>query len=357
MKINNREKIYLIVLLVVIVLFLGYKFGYTKYEDYEANLQAEHDAVQAEYDDVQFAIKAKSAYEDQLNKNGELLEEKSKGYIYQISQENLIIELDDLFTGNDINVSSVSFSEITDLFGEEDGLASDDSVKKIDLAFNFSCDYDDLLNFIDEMQLEKNKIGITNLVIVSGEGGVISGNMNAEFFAAKNEFTLENDYEWIDLIDSGKDNPFDASSLSTGNYNRNYDFILNLKPTSSDLPTVTLQKVGEETASSLYEDENSAVPVTFTIIQENGVYKYTYTVGTQNYPANGSYIEFDLAESDSLGLKIYSVERNSQEDTSGVQITIDNQTDLAFYATIIDDDSIRPRAVFKNTGGVNITNE
>lgn len=357
MKISNREKIYLMVLLVVVLVFFGYKFGYTKYSDYKVNLQAEYDSVEAAYEDVQFAIKAKSVYEDQMGRNGEIVKEKSIGYVYEIKQENLIVKLDDLFTSNDINVSAISFSDITDLFNDEGEIVNYDSVKKIDLTFNFSCNYDDLLNFIDEMQLESNKICITNLVIVSGEGGVISGTMNTEFFAAKNEFTLENDYEWTDLIDSGKDNPFDSSSLSTGNYRRNYDFFLNLKPTSSDLPTVTLQKIGEVNDSALYEDENSAVPITITIMKENGVYKYGYTIGTQTYPANGSYVEFDLAESDSIGLKIYSVERNSQEDTSGVQITIDNQTDLAFYANIIDDDSIRPRAVFKNTGGVNITNE
>jgi len=361
MRINRRERIYLLVLLLVVIGFLGYKFGYTPYADYMSNLESEYDDVKTEYDNFKISLEFKPGLTKKIEDYNKILREKSKGYVYEIRQEELILKLDKLFVDNEINISGLTFSDISDLMLlEESDISTDKSIKKLQMTLGFSAEYESMLNFIDDMQAEPNKISISNLVIVSGEGGIINGTMNLEFYSVKNEFTLENDYKWEDIIEYGKDNPFDSSHAG-GNYNimanKTYDFLMDLRPTSSDLPTVTVQKIGSEINSSIFGESNSAIDVKITVIEEDGVYKYKYEAGVTSYPTASEYLEFDIAESNSIGLKIFSNDRNSDVDTSGAKITIDNQTDLEFNLYILGDDKIRPRAVFTNTGGVNIVNE
>lgn len=361
MRISRREKIYLLVLLLVVLGFLAYKFGYGNYADYMKNLEKEYDEVKNEYDDFKIALNFKPALENKIDEYNKLLKEKSLGYDYEIKQENVILRLDRLFENNEISISGVTFSDVTDLVMLEENQGSDDkNVKKLQMTLGFSSEYENMLSFIDEMQEEPNKISISNLVAVMGEAGIINGTINIEFYAIKNEFTLENEYKWQDLKEYGKENPFDSSKIGGSSNimaNKNYDFLMDLRPTSSDLPTVTLQKIGDEINTSIFGESNNSIDVKLIIVKENGKYKYAYQVGAIRYPESNDFLEFELSEDDSVGLKIFSKSRNSDVDTSGAKITVDNQTNLAVNIYVIGDDKARPRVVFTNTGGVNIVNE
>jgi type IV pilus assembly protein PilO len=163
------------------------------------------------------------------------------------------------------------------------------------------------------------------------------------------------DWVWVDSIDSGRSNPFYESDVQRDQYwTTRYDFIMNVNPISSDLPTVTLGEVGDYNRESyVYVDRNGVEVVDVEIMQDGENYYYKYKTSMESYPLNyeEEWIEF-VPENEYISMQVNSEPRSGADDESGVELNIVNESDIIFYVNILNEDVINPRIEYTEGGSV-----
>ncbi len=361
MKLSNREKFLIGFLVVLVIVYLIYSFGLNKINSIIDGLKIDYEQISQEYDNTVNSIIKKS--EDELKykalnyKVGNL----TKGYLNEIKQENLIVYLNKLIVDNNINIGTINYSDVT-----EQGIGDTENqsiVKGMTFNFSFTSKYEDMLKFIDELQSSELNFIVSNINFLITEDNLASVTMSASIYAI--DFVdLEEykDIEWKDVVEFGKNNPFVGNSLNVGNNSNNednstikYDFVMTLKPTSSDLPTIVFGKTKlEDTNSYIFDDENAIKDIVINFKSEAGKYYFQYSTSRNLYPVAGDWMEFSPENAKSIAIKIYSSPRNSANDASGANIKIDNKTDVIVDVYIENDDTTRPRAIFESKKGISI---
>jgi hypothetical protein len=62
-------------------------------------------------------------------------------------------------------------------------------------------------------------------------------------------------------------------------------------------------------------------------------------------------VEFKPAN-DFISMEVRSMPRESADDQSGVNLTVNNETDLLFYINVFNDDPVRPRLNLETTQNI-----
>jgi type IV pilus assembly protein PilO len=231
------------------------------------------------------------------------------------------------------------------------------------INFSYSSEYENMLKFINELQESELNFIISNLNFLITEDNLVSVTMSASIYAI--DFIELEEYEkliWKDIVEFGKNNPFVNNSVPTANASNNteksavkFDFVMTLKPTSSDLPTIVFGKTKlEDKNSYVFDDENAIKDIIINLKSEDGKYYFQYSTVRHSYPATGEWLEFIPENSKNIAMKIYSSPRNSSNDASGANIKIDNKTDLLVNVYIENDDEKKPRAIFESKKGLSI---
>jgi len=129
-----------------------------------------------------------------------------------------------------------------------------------------------------------------------------------------------------------------------------------LNSSTSDLDTVIIgQQNDVSEKKSVSELKNEVVKAYIVITGEAGVYKVGYKVGNTTYPEKDYISGEELSVGESLDMAVISSIRNSDKDMSGVELTVDNKSDIALNIKIVNDDNEKPRFSLKeSTGKVNL---
>ena len=119
---------------------------------------------------------------------------------------------------------------------------------------------------------------------------------------------------------------------------------MNVKPYNSDLPTVTLGKTNDSQRETyVYADNPLFEDVEIYFSKIDGKYFYKYRTTRDRYPKDfNEWIEFKPLHN-SINIIIYTHKRNSENDMSGVNIALYNETDKHVFLRITGDDQYRPR--------------
>jgi type IV pilus assembly protein PilO len=318
------------------------------------------------------------------------ISDMSKIYLPDLDQEKLIVFIDKKIEEYNIETSNISFTddsvitinkeqssneagyryrleELKDIYfnnivdnqgGEEnqEGQLSQSNADNLQINLNFNSDYYDLLDFINDMQNNQFEITLSNLALTVGENNIIGGTISMDFYSIPK--LHEHDYMdwvWVDSIDSGRSNPFYESDVQRDQYwTTRYDFIMNVNPISSDLPTVTLGEIGDYNRESyVYVDRNGVEVVDVEIMQDGENYYYKYKTSMESYPLNyeEEWIEF-VPENEYISMQVNSEPRSGADDESGVELNIVNESDIIFYVNILNEDIINPRIEYTEGGSV-----
>ncbi|WP_313163746.1 hypothetical protein [Sedimentibacter sp.] len=389
MKLSRREKVLIIVLIISLIAYAGYVIIPSLNLFNLESLRSEYNRMSIEYNSMSQNILLKNKYEESIQTVSE--EINSLNVISDLRQEKIIVFLNNYFTNNGIDANAISFTDATvvpvnivaesaeqkeisffealmnDINGEvpkkdeapnPEDLSEEQSltVRQISVNITFESTYDELLKFIDSIQNNKVDISITNINIVS-ESNLIQGTIALNFYEVpKPEGFTESNDEWIweDLAESGKNNPFVASSGRMQMSSGNYDFHMSIMPDSSDLPAVILGKSDDDSRTSyLYADGNAVESVNFEFKEEDGKYYYKYAAAEGIYPADGTWKEFTPEVTGNIYVKIYSSKRNSKADTVGVNIGVSNTSGLKPRFEIEGDDSTT-RVFFRDPKSVTV---
>ncbi|MDK0976267.1 hypothetical protein P5F65_05950 [Clostridium perfringens] len=402
MKINKREKTLLFVLALGVVGFGYYKvvwdYQYNKLKD----LKSKELKVKEEYNHDVKMVNSTEPNKEEINIFNSEIQNLTSGFYSNISQPNIILELNNLM--NDANVKgTMSFSEIKTMpvMDKQDGDSSskseddenpnqiqgivndynnitdkkkneDSKDKKQEEIYNLSQmtvslsvngTYDNVMKFMKSIEENTKHINILNFNLSAQTDGNVSANMNIQLVAipkidaSKEEFTTADEKY-------GKENPFSGASVAgTGtieneleNSKVKNDFLMTVRPINSDLPTIVLGKSGDKDKKTyLNNDENSVSNIEMYISGDNGKYYYKYKVEGKSYPTKfeGNGEEFKPNGND-INFEIFSEKRVNKDDKSGANIKIVNSSDKEVNLIINKDDEKSPRVNVTTDGKVKV---
>lgn len=402
MKINKREKTLLFVLALGVVGFGYYKvvwdYQYNKLKD----LKSKELKVKQEYNDDVKMVNSIEPNKEEINIFNSEIQNLTSGFYSNISQPNIILELNNLM--NDTNVKgTMSFSEIKTMpvMDKQEGDSSsknendenknqiqgivndynnitdkkkneDKKNKKQEEIYNLNQmtvslsvngTYDNVMKFMKSIEENPKHINILNFNLSAQTDGNVSANMNIQLVAipkidaSKEEFTTADEKY-------GKENPFSgASVVGTGtieneleNSKVKNDFLMTVRPINSDFPTIVLGKSGDKDKKTyLNNDENSVSNIEMYISGDNGKYYYKYKVEGKSYPTKfeGNGEEFKPNGND-INFEIFSEKRVNKDDKSGANIKIVNSSDKEVNLIINKDDEKSPRVNVTTEGKVKV---
>lgn len=406
MKVSKKEKYLLGVLGAVLTSVLYYQFVYTPQVEKVKELKGLKVEKQEEYDTIMDTIRTLEQRRGEIKVLNQQIIDRSSPFYPKIIQENLILEIDKLlaesqlkatFSFSGITVSNVeiaipgsnielqtSFDDIVrdynSNFGKEGSNENNTSsssssmltennevevngqatTEQIKVSLNFSGSYTQLKDFVRLVNNNERKIVITNISL-SGKGTdeEVTGSMNLEFYAIPKLGDIDNEYYmWLLNNTYGKNYPFSLAEASgttieqLGNSDNPYDFVMLVKPVSSDLPTVMLGQANDgDNLSYVYGDSKGIEEVEIVLTEENGKYYYKYRTTTSNHPIsyNGNGIEFKPL-GDEIVLNIMSSKRLGEDDLSGVSINFINNTNKEVNIVIENEDDNDPRVAVASEG-------
>ncbi|EOU2058255.1 hypothetical protein C4D24_03965 [Clostridium perfringens] len=402
MKINKREKTLLFVLALGVVGFGYYKvvwdYQYNKLKD----LKSKELKVKQEYNDDVKMVNSIEPNKEEINIFNSEIQNLTSGFYSNISQPNIILELNNLM--NDTNVKgTMSFSEIKTMpvMDKQEGDSSSKSendenknqiqgivndynnitdkkknedkknkkqeeiynLNQMTVSLSVNGTYDNVMKFMKSIEENPKHINILNFNLSAQTDGNVSANMNIQLVAipkidaSKEEFTTADDKY-------GKENPFSGASVAgTGtienkleNSKVKNDFLMTVRPINSDLPTIVLGKSGDKDKKTyLNNDENSVSNIEMYISGDNGKYYYKYKVEGKSYPTKfeGNGEEFKPNGND-INFEIFSEKRVNKDDKSGANIKIVNSSDKEVNLIINKDDEKSPRVNVTTDGKVKV---
>ncbi|NGT78676.1 hypothetical protein [Clostridium perfringens] len=402
MKINKREKTLLFVLALGVVGFGYYKvvwdYQYNKLKD----LKSKELKVKQEYNDDVKMVNSIEPNKEEINIFNSEIQNLTSGFYSNISQPNIILELNNLM--NDTNVKgTMSFSEIKTMpvMDKQEGDSSSKSendenknqiqgivndynnitdkkknedkknkkqeeiynLNQMTVSLSVNGTYANVMKFIKSIEENPKHINILNFNLSAQTDGNVSANMNIQLVAipkidaSKEEFTTADEKY-------GKENPFSgASVVGTGtieneleNSKVKNDFLMTVRPINSDFPTIVLGKSGDKDKKTyLNNDENSVSNIEMYISGDNGKYYYKYKVEGKSYPTKfeGNGEEFKPNGND-INFEIFSEKRVNKDDKSGANIKIVNSSDKEVNLIINKDDEKSPRVNVTTDGKVKV---
>jgi len=409
MKLSTREKIMLIVLGLMLIIGGYYKFILSPQITKLKNTKQEVIDKKAEVERVKLEISENSPIYKEFKIINAKIKSMTKPLFPSINQEKIIVILDDILEKSNLEGNSITFSDIDvneiniekeeekdnnyliknlleeykgkkkekkDEDSDENKEENQDSqenkkeTEKMTATIIYKGKYKELITFLDEIEKYDKKILVNNIKISkpkqsnTDEEGIVNdrnsikGSIALDFYSIPKIHEQDEEYlKWDFDNGYGKDDPFvPFSGYSEYNKNNkivNNDFIMTVKPISSDLPTVILGRAMDKLGRSyVYADNQTFENVEFQLIQVDKKYYYKYKTQREAYPKDyeNDMIQFD-PHGTTVNLNIISNKRNSDEDNSGVNLSLINKTNLKLNVKVDYEDTKNPRVKVVNKLG------
>lgn len=362
MKIDEKEKLLIFILSVVLLVFFYIMFLVPSMLSNIDSLRSESNELDKKIAEVNQMGNVIRDYKVLNMKIGAFL----KGYFQDINQEKIILVLDDLLKMSSLDGSSISFN-FQQAFNDVAALANYPS-----LSANITLDGPsfNVFKYMELVGKYNKKILISDLSLNASNNSVdqLNGQIGLQFLGINGGLISSSNSNTIYPSNKGSSNPFSTSSVVNIDPSvdlakllldqlkgGNSDFTLLAKPQDSDLPTVVLGLENDRQAETyVYADNAMVEDVTIRLFKKpDGGYCYQYSTTEVSYPQNdaeGSEIPFATGNTQIM-LKIYSDLRKGADDGSGVSLTVDNETDLPLVIEVKSEDPNRPRVEFKDLKG------
>lgn len=363
MKIDEKEKILIFILSVVLLVAFYVMFLVPSMLDNIKTLQHENQELEKKIAEVKEMGNVIKDYKVLNMKTVAFL----KGYFQDLNQERIILGIDDLL--------KLAGLENKDIIFDNDVETGDFPVALqkypcLSANVNVIGSAAAILKHIEDIGKFNKKILISDVTLTTGNNSVdlLQGKLGLQFMAI-NGGQMDGSISTNTTFPSnkGNSNPFSSSSivnivpgvdlakvLLDQLKGGNSDFTLTAKPYESDLPTVILGLENDRQAESyVYADNAKVENVNIRIIKKaDGKYYFQYSTSEVSYPQkeDGKEIPF-VTGNTQIMMKIYSDMRKNGEDQSGVALTINNETELPFVIEVKHEDAQKPRVQFKDLKG------
>lgn len=378
---ENRNKNIIIVIVAIIIGVVYYKFPYAKERDKLNEVKIQHDVARARLNSYIHGIDLLGEKESEIKMLNSSIQDKTLRLYPYINEERILLEIDKLikesglqgtlefYHDNIQEEKQQKYDSILKLVNEYRAIENNEKSNKtskdsIKISMEFKGTYENFESFIKAVDNHQKDV-ILSEVKLQGMGDNISGSVVMEFVAVPKIMDEDETYDnWPFENSYGKYNPFDMTSKDYHSESeteeasdKDYDFVMSVKPISSDLPTLTLGKSKDSSRSTyIYSDKNREENVEVSIQQKNGKYFYKYKTSEKSYPDtyDSDGVSFEPA-GDNVIFKIFSTTKDGGTDSSGARVTFINNTDKNVKIFIEGDDKDTPRVKVQAQGnGVDI---
>ncbi|GKU26425.1 hypothetical protein CFOLD11_32520 [Clostridium folliculivorans] len=414
MKISEREKYLLGILLAVLVVVGYYEFVYTKQIKKIDGLKTQKIGVESKYNEIMSTINTMDSKKENLKILNAKIEDKSKNIYPELIQEKLILEIDELLKSSNlkgnINFSKLqvqgiesnkssyqplpnsSLQSLADQYNNEnsknnsasssnqasssgqisqqtgnDGQTKDvsagNTAQQIKVTLSFKGTYSNLSSFIKNVEVRDKRIVLSNLSMAQSNQKEISGSLTMEFYAVPKIGDEDSNYSnWLLNNKYGKGSPFGDGQMSTlattiensaKEKEEKSDFSMIVKPINSDLPTLTIGKDKDQSRTSYLYADNPGIEkleVTFTK-DKDGNYYYKYKTSKNSYPLQYTTKGIGFTpSSNDIMFNIFSTLRQGNDDKASVELKVINNTDKVVSLIVNGDDATNPRVSITGEG-------
>lgn len=370
---TTREFLLLVVLIIAIEGYLLYAYilqpAYIGYMSAIAEMVSRQTTLDALIQDY--------ARKDEMEKEIVSLEneivEIEKQIPSYLSQEEVVLFLENLSIKNRVNIQSTIFANVDEIplkaLKAENGsdttkAATADPmpvVTKQLAAVNFTCNYQDLYTFVKEVENSIRKVSVESMSINKEDNGMMSGQMTLSFISYWDESKGQKPYVMATGVIPGKTDIFKeypgyiskgskgaGSDVAAASARPDFYLMINsyLNNSSKTMLMNYYNKGSEATA-----DTNGTVAANMTINGKDGKYTFQYNFGEYNI------IENDPTEikDGKIRMEVLVQPRRSDDDKVSVMLDITNNTDVPFEITVKGDDTGNPRFIKgKTTGSVTV---
>ncbi len=380
MKITDRDKRLLCVLGAVIIVFCAYYFGFRILTDKTNETEETIRTLNTEYNSLRLMLANAEKYTEDTVMYNEMYDTLLDKYDSGYSQEYSIMFLKEIEdrTGAWINQAGLAQTESIYTFGEvttsnpyaEEGTQvyhSDYTGYKTTLTLTYQATYEQFKDMVDFINNYKYKCTIDSISMsYTQETDTVSGSLVLTQYAIAGGDRTFNNVSMGPVLD-GTDNIFNSEIFSGGNnvsledgeyIISDYDYYFSLQASGSDMDSVVFGPRNDTSGSSTVSSDDEGMQDAYVrFFGEDGEYYVQYRIGDTEYPAV-SYDDGQLfIPGDELTMLVISSERLDSDDESGVNVTIDNDTDMTLKIKIANEDGGNPRFVLKDyTGDVVVYN-
>lgn len=387
MTLSERDKKLLCILLMILIAFAFYNFGYKPLLEKYEKVKSENTSLHSNLDEINRRISIYSSIKNKLTEIETDYDKVSSILPSNQDEKFCIIDLINLANTYGIQINDISFSQkqkfeisdkpnLTDVYyfsTRQTWLLTYANFKK--LLYNqkdykplyslesisisnaqgkttLSCDIR-FYGFEDELAKKRDWF---NFNIPRGKGDIFTGG-----FSPKTSFNL--DINPQDLIENKNNqlasNPNNMSKTQpsqnwqTAKANTVDDFSISVSTVNSPTTNVSMQRFK---GVIIFGANKEREEVNLFLQGKSGSYKYKMQTQASIYPQN-NFEAFVPNQSD-INISIYSNPRKYQTDKNTVVVNIHNQTDKKVNVYIINDDKANPRVFIKKDGnGINVYNQ
>ncbi|MGN0391207.1 MAG: hypothetical protein ACI4L2_10375 [Wujia sp.] len=361
----------LLFLAAVAILGLTYLYVFkTNIEDAES-IQSEVDTLQVRYDDLKAKEKDRDMYIAETERLNGLFEERLAYFPATLDQEISVmfikgVEKDE---GNlQFGVNSVGLGQPETFYSLGAAVASTtgtdgdntpvaDGYQCMTAAFpiQYQGSYEGLKDFMDYIMAYKYRMNISAININYDSvtdlySGTVSLNAYCVTGGGREADTVDVDVpEGVDNLFLGGDGAAVVSSSGHDADNGagiadDHDILVGLNNANGDSSDGIIVSAGSNRVSST---ANSIETVDLKIAEEDGKNQVTVTLGDDSY-------SFELSDKE-LTIYVESSKRVDSDDKNGIKLNVVNDTDVAVFVKVADDDSSAPRfALGSKTGTVKV---
>jgi len=238
------------------------------------------------------------------------------------------------------------------------------------ISINGTSNNQQLKDFLYRVENFTNVTSINNIQINSEGNGLLSVNMEIEFYgiadrkAASQEYYF--DVEWTPLKAAGKTDmfkPFEGyielnnqlakeedNEQKNASKSMDYDFSLSIMPYGNNMSPPTVSFLGKSVVGNdgqipiVYGDSRENEKVNLYLEAVNDKFYCKFKTDHEVFPDEQykSLARFEPI-GDDIRMVIVSSRRTSTNDKAGVAITVTNKTGKNLIIDVVDDDSKRPR--------------
>ena len=181
MKFNEKNFKIIIILLMLVVFVVSFRFGYSNFNDKKDGEVKQTRELAAQLADLQEKASHKEEYEAEVQRAKDMVEEKLGMFGPGNTPEKSILYVVDLEKEADMEVSAIGFGaepvlSSSDLIPTEAGVGASLCVSPLTLSINV--DYDGIKKAVDFVNAAAEKKNISSLSLTfNQETGLLSGSM------------------------------------------------------------------------------------------------------------------------------------------------------------------------------------
>lgn len=371
LKVSEKDKMLLMILIAFGILAASYFFGFQKLTDMTQKYQNETTVLRTKQKDLIQKNKDKDKYISDTEKYKNEYNVTLSNYANGTAQDASLDFLNkvEMITGTWIKSTTLSDTTQIFTFGDVPSTNPSNAGSKVystdmkgyktTLTLTYEAKYSDWKKLIDYVNNYYSKNSIDTIAMSYNDvTGLVSGTMALSTYAITGsqrpfispKFNLPTGTDNIFSSDIFNSKKVDNADQNGEYILSNYDYFITLNAATSDVDSCIIGKKNNK-ESTISSNSNATEKVEVKLTGSSGNYKIQYKIGNITFPAKDYENGVSFEPGNTIDLLLISSSRVSASDKSGISLNLINESDMPFNVKVYNDDIENPRVIYESKTG------